>query len=477
MIIASDITNHLFLTKFPLENFIPFPSLITDFIPRHAAWATPPINRIPVELLTHIFFFTLRHYDVPGWQPPISERWGPVPLSFSPSHLSDPMDLAKVCRKWRYVALSTPMLWSSMSIWCDNMRGHIPLLRTWLERSAACPLTIVLGEPSWSHNVDDWWPQQNAMATEILALLISHAHRWKAIDFRFTIKIPSILANLPADKLKLLECAKVISHPSPSLFFDDFTLLDKMWGAIYKAPCFSQAKWDVEFLHHRFQTIPWARLTRVDVTMLTDSLLDILPLCHNLMELHFKFTRVACFMYPDDDWSAVETYRHSQTHVVLPQLRKLAIIMDYSPDFLFQRLTLPSLLSCSIDLRLPFSSSATPSDSSVFRELLERSHCRPRELYFKDFSGEDNLIDILKSPWMSCLIDLSVVSRSTEKLAQSLTRTGTTDSILPRLEGLELQRSTASPDTLAHMIHSRRQKLDSFSLLRDVKITRWYHKH
>ncbi|KAF5378857.1 hypothetical protein D9615_006940 [Tricholomella constricta] len=463
MIIASDITNHLFLTKFPLENFIPFPSLITDFIPRHAAWATPPINRIPVELLTHIFFFTLRHYDVPGWQPPISERWGPVPLSFSPSHLSDPMDLAKVCRKWRYVALSTPMLWSSMSIWCDNMRGHIPLLRTWLERSAACPLTIVLGEPSWSHNVDDWWPQQNAMATEILALLISHAHRWKAIDFRFAVKIPFILADLPADGLKLLECAKIISHPRPKLFFDDFTLLDKMWGAIYKAPSFSQAKWDVEFLHHRFQSIPWARLTRVEVTMLTDSLLDILPLCQNLVELDFKFTRVASFIYPDDDWSATETYRHSQTQVVLPQLRRLSIIMDYSPDFLFQRLSLPSLLSCSIDLRLPFSPSVPP-DPSVFTELLERSQCRLHKFSFKDFSGEDNLIDILQSPWMSCLIGLSVISRSTEKLAQFLA----TDSILPRLKELEIERSTASPDTLAHMIHSRRQKLDSVSILRDV---------
>ncbi|KAF9256303.1 hypothetical protein L218DRAFT_881930, partial [Marasmius fiardii PR-910] len=58
-----------------------------------------PIYRMPTEILTHIFSFCCDENVIsPGYGPPAV------------------MTLSAVCESWREVALTTPRLWSCMSI-------------------------------------------------------------------------------------------------------------------------------------------------------------------------------------------------------------------------------------------------------------------------------------------------------------------------------------------------------------------------
>ncbi|KAJ7741178.1 hypothetical protein DFH07DRAFT_701329, partial [Mycena maculata] len=58
-----------------------------------------------------------------------------------------PAHLARICRAWRTVALSTPTLWSAIELRLDNadsLEHRLQLLKTWLTHSRGCPLSIAL---------------------------------------------------------------------------------------------------------------------------------------------------------------------------------------------------------------------------------------------------------------------------------------------------------------------------------------------
>jgi hypothetical protein len=85
---------------------------------------TTPIYRIPTEILSEIFLHCLVE-DSDGFD----AEEAPLLLNF-------------VCSKWRTVAISTPQLWSSISLDLPPC-GGIEMLETWLSRSSASPLKII----------------------------------------------------------------------------------------------------------------------------------------------------------------------------------------------------------------------------------------------------------------------------------------------------------------------------------------------
>ncbi|KDQ62007.1 hypothetical protein JAAARDRAFT_123034, partial [Jaapia argillacea MUCL 33604] len=88
-----------------------------------------PIRRLPPEIISKIFAHTLG----PGLVDPLKH---PLPVL-----------LTHVCSYWRHIALSTPTLWSSLSVeprYDHNSAQTKQILDEFLARSGTAPLSIFI---------------------------------------------------------------------------------------------------------------------------------------------------------------------------------------------------------------------------------------------------------------------------------------------------------------------------------------------
>ncbi|KAJ6584004.1 hypothetical protein DFH09DRAFT_1275055 [Mycena vulgaris] len=106
-----------------------------------------PLRRAPQEILQEIFLACL----------PTANN-----ALIDPGEA--PMLLGRICRLWRSVAYSTPMLWSSLHIpplmerWNSEMPPQVEdrlekFVEAWLDRSGGCPLSISLSRFPYTYNV------------------------------------------------------------------------------------------------------------------------------------------------------------------------------------------------------------------------------------------------------------------------------------------------------------------------------------
>ncbi|KAG8216697.1 hypothetical protein J3R82DRAFT_6904 [Butyriboletus roseoflavus] len=123
---------------------------------------TSPATRIPPEVLGEVFYHCLSKTPY-----------------ITPRDVESPIVLTQVCRRWRAVAISTPRLWSSLSIYlqkadCEEYRRGC---EAWLARAKSVPLavrvlndinmfaaesTVVSSVAHWlrpfiTHSNDLWW--------------------------------------------------------------------------------------------------------------------------------------------------------------------------------------------------------------------------------------------------------------------------------------------------------------------------------
>lgn len=112
---------------------------------------TPLINSLPPEILSDIFLHLrqIRRYRQL------------LPFQVSTSH---------VCRRWRQIAISTPQLWSTITVFSTR---SLPCVDEWLRRSGAAPLGVRLDlySADYRGQVDVVWIK------ETLARIASNVHR------------------------------------------------------------------------------------------------------------------------------------------------------------------------------------------------------------------------------------------------------------------------------------------------------------
>ncbi|KAG5635881.1 hypothetical protein H0H81_009781 [Sphagnurus paluster] len=347
-------------------------------------------------------------------------------------------------------------------------KNRIELLDTWLKRSGTCPLSINLLEHEVGMGGRNLLPELRALQTEIATLLVSQSHRWKAIDLHFSRKLPSVLGQLNPGSLPILESAKVESCDpmrTGAYWEEKFVDLDNFWNTIHASPLFRNAHWDIEYCchqyrHQRLRNVPWKQLTTMDVAMPVDFLLEIIPFCQNLTDLHFT----------DHRWTHPLTARglslpdvRLDSPIILPRLRNLSLSTTVSTDVVLENLTLPSLISFSLHQSL--CGGMVNPKPSTFENLLARSNCRLQK-YSYDYSilgagGEDILLEILGSLRMSFLIDLTVCgSREMRSLIPFLIRLLGDPAHLPNLTRLTIADMGPLPAALEEIALSRLISLD-----------------
>ncbi|KAF9451523.1 hypothetical protein P691DRAFT_723992 [Macrolepiota fuliginosa MF-IS2] len=125
-----------------------FPSGVTD-----AQTPLMTINSLPPELLSSIFLHL--------WQVRRHQQLLPFQVTIS-----------RVCRHWRQIAISTPTLWSTITLFSS---ASLPCVDEWLARSGATPLDVRLDiyDADYRGDVDAVWIEK------VLASVASNVHRFR----------------------------------------------------------------------------------------------------------------------------------------------------------------------------------------------------------------------------------------------------------------------------------------------------------
>ena len=149
-----------------------------------------PVRRLPPDVLHEIFFHCL-----PTHRNPVMKS------------SESPLLLTRICSSWRYIALSSPQIWSKIHIplpgdpsfssgyglitdentlskrrqrFAGVMRMRCDAVRTWLSRSGTCPLSLSVTYPGYYSGLQN--SKDDELVHEMFDILLSFAGRWSDID-------------------------------------------------------------------------------------------------------------------------------------------------------------------------------------------------------------------------------------------------------------------------------------------------------
>lgn len=382
-----------------------------------------PIEQLPVEVLGEIFLHCL-----------------PDLTSFPTPRIRDaPMLLCRVCRHWREVAGSMPILWARFSA-DPNVKhsGYSFMMDLWLDRprSSTTPLSLDLwAPPATRHQLIFAFPQ-----------FLRHIHRWY-----------NVVLDLHKGNVDMFLAA----HPGPG------PLLEKL--KLFTGDCTPEQEDQVSIALNRFTSLrhlvyrdlpdtaslplasfQWSMLTSIHLScyLTLDQCVKTLAKCTHVQELDITSLHGPSIpiILPNS--------------ILLQYLTRMTLRTFCDVGDLFAQLTCPALCDLTIF--------QTPPDDSrdylPFEAFLARSSCSLRSLNITDNPDtEDGWTGCLSAPSLQSLIILILDSPSIggQTLA-ALTCSNDNGSkpFLPSLEKLELLgcSSGCAPDGhFAKMVASRIQ--------------------
>lgn len=382
---------------------------------------TPPINRIPPEVLGDIFKTFLNGGDRVQHN---------TCLSVSGESDLAPLVLIRVCSQWRELIMAMPSLWSSISITVPKS-SYIPLTKFWLSRTGECPLSIRLHQSSRPDEME------NNATQAILSILLLHSYHWRQVDLFFSspgIQYP--INSLTTLSIPLLED---LSLDLKSTRKD--SKVDQIWRKFHSAPRLQRLYWhspDNELPRYA----PWARLTYLNFEndVHVDVLLDSLQACESLELLDVVVDSPLAPSVPIKS-------------LTLERLRHLKIVFLTGVHYLYDNISLPSLTSLHIEHQCGVEQ---PRKCQSFRSFLERSSCRLKAFEFWDTSlTQEELLLYLEPNAMASVTKLTIASEVNDDVARLLTPgSDSAMAFLPELEDMEFIPSCGG-DKLAFLASSR----------------------
>ncbi|KAF8654197.1 hypothetical protein AX16_003724 [Volvariella volvacea WC 439] len=415
-----------------LDHLIQDRDEIRKYVDRQRALLAP-IQRVPLEILQEIFVHCL-----------------PTDLFIRPDSYKAPLLLARVCRAWRHVVLSTPKLWSRLAIQLSqaNSERRISMMKTWILRSSGHPVCLFAYVPTADDTTID----------AFLRLFTSNLHRWK--NLRLTLPAHCRLPVMEAlnQGTPLLESLQIrfspinpAQHPAP---------LERLALSSQTAPRLQSFNWISQGSQRIMFDFRMTHLTDVDIDypLSVSECLDIVEHCPKLIRCEFR----AVTEWATIPATAVDTAPASP--FVLPALHSLSIHTTQALGSFFDRLTLPALHTLKV-IDMNHEPEFGVWSQSRFNDFIERSNCQISHLHLLNvLPNEDALIQCLQ--WTSSslvelrLLDLKGVTVIMDRTLRHLTVRQTPDAdvicVCPKLEMIKLGTSLASTDgLLADMVESR----------------------
>ncbi|KAJ7909666.1 hypothetical protein B0H13DRAFT_2490870 [Mycena leptocephala] len=259
-----------------------------------------PVVTLPNEIVSEIFMQFLPPY--PLFPPLIG--------------LLSPTLLTQICRRWREIALGTPVLWRAISSYHHSIDIPFDLaihaFDTWLNRSRCCPVSLRFDANDSQIDV-----------AEFLAILVPHRARWENLDLYLS---PS---HLP-----------ILDGPMPLLCYLDLRLFDRSDPATEAVSCREVPLLRTVVLNDDAALsfiLPWAQLT--SLTLLRVYPYECVPILQQTSSL------VRCKLELFDS-----TNNQPRSDITLPCLESLTLInprRESAIDFL-GTLIVPALRSLKI---------------------------------------------------------------------------------------------------------------------------------
>ncbi|KAJ6515541.1 hypothetical protein C8R45DRAFT_1140019 [Mycena sanguinolenta] len=168
------------------------------YIDSHKALISSP-RRLPPDIVREIFVACV-----------------PTKMNAVMSVEKAPLLLCQICSLWRTVALSMPILWSSLHVPFDFVLSHKSralAVTKWLQRSATRPLSLSICFDRCSSN--------DSSRKKLLKCLAKSSPRWRHVEFQNCS--PNIAQDIAEFKLSALESFKFTGDSS---IFDEINLAE-----------------------------------------------------------------------------------------------------------------------------------------------------------------------------------------------------------------------------------------------------------
>ncbi|KAH7912185.1 hypothetical protein BJ138DRAFT_1148952 [Hygrophoropsis aurantiaca] len=332
-------------------------SQLQHSIQHHEALAAP-VHRVPHEILGEIFTQCLPTIPYP-----------------TPMSQSSPMVLTNICRRWRAVAVSTPRLWSSITISVDKaLRPSArALYKAWLSRAKYVSLSLRI---ICEMDIAQLRGQERSYALEWLYPYVPHcAELWLHGP-----PLQEILEVVPS-----LERLQMTGFTTRAM--DEYSIIVPESSTQLRSVCLQNFRASVISLEQF--TLPWTQLTELSIHFALFSSSVFLQLLHLCPDLHTL--NISCVSA--DESKLPQLRGLPQGSVAHHKIRRLEIkTIQAGLDLLFDALLLPALQELDICF---CHRERDPWPHAQFMAMLVRSRCPLERLTIRNRISLGHLSDYI----------------------------------------------------------------------------------
>lgn len=368
-------------------------------------------DRLPAELLIEIFV----HANC-------------LDSEISPTKDDAPILLCRICKRWRRIAMDTPILWTEFSV-CPSpdstSSDYMEMMRLFLNLSRHYPLTFE-NITRTSDELKD--------VTDSFPLFLSEIDHWYDVYIGLDPELYLQLLAAPIGNNPLLEVLSLSTQDESYLeatqlpsVISKFTRLRKLYVD------------DSVLLE--LQGMPWAQLTilHIEAIQTINECVYILNECSSLVKCHLNVYEPE---YPEP---------FIPHDIILPSLELLHLVLAGSDvNVILSCLTCPTL----VDLYIHYGATL---DRSTVMNFLSRSSCTLRGFRLTDSGAtEDDIISYITTPALQSVVLLSLEGFGPSlRTLDILKHKDNSTTFMPFLEMLVLDVEGVPDNLVSDMIASR----------------------